>query len=229
MVGTRCNLHRLFAALLLISSMSLVFLVNNFHDLVLEVRQGPNLQRSNTGGQDHSENEAAKESLSDAEEALMGAYSEKDQKKLGQTHGQGEVKIQVLQPPKPQAKVLEPPAKALERPTKVLEPLQSQAQLPAPPEPPLPMPKNAQEPPEGKPESPKTSEKTLKPPGPPKQSSEKPSNSRVLGPRQTSAPKPATPKLKAEAEWVNKSANCLPLPRKVHIAPIPQEGTWFLL
>ncbi|XP_063609357.1 galactoside 2-alpha-L-fucosyltransferase SEC1-like [Penaeus indicus] len=216
MAGTRCNLHRLFAALLLISSLSLVFLFN-LHDFVLEVRQGPYLQRSNAGGQD--EKAAAKESLSDAEEALLEAYSGKDQKP-GQIQGQGEVKAQVLQPPKPEVKVLQPPAKILEPPAKVLQPLQSQ--VPAPPEPP-PMPKNAPEPPKGKPESPMTSEKTLEPPGPTKKSSEKPSKPTALGPRQTSAPKPATSKPKAVPEWVNKSANCLPLPGTFHVVPIPQE------
>ncbi|XP_047491995.1 basic salivary proline-rich protein 1-like [Penaeus chinensis] len=207
MVGTRCNLHRLFIALLLISSLSLVFLFN-LYDLVLEVSQGPNLQRSNTGGQDDSENEAAKESLSGAEEALMGAYSGKDNKP-GRTQGQGEVKAQVLQPPKPQAKVLEP--------------LQSQAQVPSPPDPPPPMPMNAPEPPKGKPEPPMTSEKTLEPPGPTEKSSERPSKPTALGARQTSAPEPVTSEPKAVPEWVNKSANCLPLPGKFHVDPIPQE------
>ncbi|ROT82341.1 Galactoside 2-alpha-L-fucosyltransferase 2 [Penaeus vannamei] len=214
MVGNRCNLHRLFTTLLLISTLSLVFVVN-FYGFVLEVRQDPNPQHSKAGAKDDSEKAVGKKSLSDAEEALMGAYGGKDEKPR-QIQGQGEVKAQVQQPPEPQGKVLEPPAKTL-------EPSESQAQVPAPPEPPPPMPKNVPQPPERKPEPPKTPEKTLKPPEVVEKTSERKSNLTTLTTRQTSAQKSATSKPKSVAEWINKSANCLPLPKNFHIDPVPQE------
>ncbi|XP_042866395.1 cell division protein ZipA-like [Penaeus japonicus] len=228
MAGTRCNLHRLFSTLLLASTLSLF--VVNFYGFVLEVGEDPNPQRRNARDRGKSEDLGAEKSLSVEEKALLVAHSGKDQTPI-QTQGQNEVQAQAQHPSEPQARVLQPPPlqtrvpkppEPLTTPKKVPEPpesLTTPKKVPEPPEP-LTTPKKVPEqPPAPQTEPPKTPGKGSESPGLPTSA-----NRTQLAELQMNAPKPATPQPEAPVEWINKSSKCLPLPGKVHVVPIPQEG-----